>query len=118
MNRAELSADGEGAQPVGAAEGASFDGHVASIGAPSSALYRSRLTAGFPRLSAQRLDEILLIGPLEGDEELAMWAFEPLMALGLTGEQLGLEGLLAVWADDLERGLLLGATGHEARIAP
>jgi hypothetical protein len=65
----------------------------------------------------QRLDEILVIRPLVRDEEPAVRALEALMAIRTTREKLGLEGLLAVRANDLEGGLLLNAAGHGARIA-
>jgi hypothetical protein len=65
----------------------------------------------------QRLDEILVVRPLVRDEELAVRALEALMAIGPAREKLGLEGLLAVRANDLEGGLLLNRAGHRARIA-
>jgi hypothetical protein len=40
-------------------------------------------------------------GPVDGHEELAVRALEPAVALGLAGDQLGRERLLAVWADNL-----------------
>jgi hypothetical protein len=46
-----------------------------------------------------------------------MRALEALMAIGPAREKLGLEGLLAVRANDLEGGLLLNPAGHTARIA-
>ena len=69
------------------------------------------------RCLTQGLDEILVVSPLVGDEELAMRALEALVAIGPAREKLGLEGLLAVRADDLEGGLLLNRAGHRARIA-
>jgi hypothetical protein len=65
----------------------------------------------------QGLDEILVVRPLVCDEELAVRAFEALMAVGPAREKLGLEGLLAVRANDLEGGLLLNPARHTARIA-
>ena len=47
-----------------------------------------------------------------------MRALEALVAIGAAGEELGLEGLLAVRANDLEGALLLNLTAHTARIAP
>jgi hypothetical protein len=67
--------------------------------------------------STQGLDEILVVRPLVGDEQLAMRALEALMAIGPAREKLSLEGLLAVRTNDLERGLLLNPAGHTARIA-
>jgi hypothetical protein len=46
-----------------------------------------------------------------------MRALEALMAIGAAREELGLEGLLAVRANDLERALLLNPAAHTARIA-
>ena len=46
-----------------------------------------------------------------------MGALEALMAIGAAREKLGLEGLLAVRANDLERALLLNPAAHTARIA-
>jgi hypothetical protein len=40
-------------------------------------------------------------GPFDGHEELAVRALEPTVALGLAGDQLGRERLLAVGADNL-----------------
>jgi hypothetical protein len=73
--------------------------------------------AGPSRCLTQRLDEVLVVGPLVGDEEFAMRALEALVTIGSAREQLGLEGLLAVRTYDLEGGLLLNAAGHRARIA-
>jgi hypothetical protein len=72
---------------------------------------------GFPTVLTQGLDEVLVVSPLVGDEELAMWALEALMAIGAAREKLGLEGLLAVRANDLERAFLLNPAAHTARIA-
>jgi hypothetical protein len=76
-----------------------------------------RLRACRDRRLTYGLDEILVVSPLVGDEELAMGALEALMAIGAAREQLGLEGLLAVGANDLERAFLLNPAAHTARIA-
>jgi hypothetical protein len=60
----------------------------------------------------ERLDAILLLGPLVGDEKAAVRAFEALVPLGRPAEQLCLEGLPAVRADDLVRRLRVGGAGH------
>jgi len=65
----------------------------------------------------QWFDEILVVSALVGHEELAMRTLEALMAIGPAREKLGLEGLLAVRANDLEGGLLLNRARHRARIA-
>ena len=75
------------------------------------------LSARRRRPLTQRLDAVLLIGAVVRDEELAVRAFEALVAVGAARQHLRLEGLLAVGADDLVRGLLLGGAGHPARIA-
>src|SRR5829696_2767505 len=84
----------------------------------------ARASAPTPPLSAraegvltERLYAVLLVGALIGDEELAVRAFEALVAVRPAGEELGLERLLAVGADHLVRGLLLGRMRHAARIA-
>jgi hypothetical protein len=59
----------------------------------------------------------LLIGALVRDEKLAMRALEPFVAVGAARQQLGLEGLPAMRANDFVGGLLLRTPGHTARIA-
>jgi hypothetical protein len=66
----------------------------------------------------ERLDAVLLVGSLVRDEELAMGAFEPLMAVGSAAQQLRLEGLSAVRTLDLVRDLFVEPLSHQARIAP
>jgi hypothetical protein len=73
--------------------------------------------AGPSRCLTQWLDQVLVFGSLVRDEELAVRALEALVTIGSAREQLGLEGLLAVRAHDLEGGLLLNRAGHRARIA-
>jgi hypothetical protein len=67
--------------------------------------------------STQWFDQVLIVRPLVGDEEFAMRALEALVTIGSAREQLGLEGLLAMRAHDLEGGLLLNRARHRARIA-
>jgi hypothetical protein len=77
----------------------------------------SPLSARAEGVLTQRLYAVLLVGALIRDEELAVRAFEALVAVRPAGEELGLERLLAVGADHLVRGLLLGRMRHAARIA-
>jgi hypothetical protein len=92
-------------------------GSRANQGFPALFYATPRLSARPQALLTQRLDPVLLVGALVGDKELAMRAFEALMAVGAAREELGLEGLLAVRTDDLVGRLLLGRTRHTARIA-
>ena len=75
-----------------------------------------RLRHRRPEISGSEAEGALALGAVRGDEEPAVGAFEAPVAFGLTGHQLGREGLLAVRAHDLVRRLLGWDLGHVATL--
>src|SRR5215210_4041855 len=55
-----------------------------------------------------RLDEVLLVRTRKGDEQAAVWALEALVADRGAAQELALEALAAMRADDLVRAAVVG----------
>jgi cation diffusion facilitator family transporter len=63
-------------------------------------------------LALVRLDPVLFFGPRVGDEEAAVRTLEALVPIGAAAQELGLETLVAVGADDLIGRIPAGELGH------
>ena len=77
---------------------------------------RPRRRDTLPALPATVGGRLVLASAVSRDEEPAVRALEASVALGLAGDQLRREGLLAVRADDLLRACLIRHLGHPPKV--